>query len=173
MRQPVYRTRVGLWLYLSACTVAPEDTGPDEVVCPPLAVEVGTGERGWEPLAEGDGLELFHGPQGGWHLLSSVRVTGDADVVHLRLLVTLTDDEAVVSEGWYTVALAPDEGDACIGTYWGMYALLDVTRLVDGDLDTPPELLVGRQAVVRVELEDDAGATAAGEAHVVVMDDEP
>lgn len=42
---------------------------------PPL-VELGTGEVEFVPLAEGDELEVVHGPQGGYHFTVSMRVQG-------------------------------------------------------------------------------------------------
>jgi len=37
---------------------------------------LGTGSWQWEPLEEGDGIPVILGPQGGYHLLGSVRMKG-------------------------------------------------------------------------------------------------
>lgn len=42
----------------------------------PLLIELGTGEWDWEPLDSGDEIPVIQGPQGGFHLLGSVRVSG-------------------------------------------------------------------------------------------------
>jgi hypothetical protein len=58
---------------LSACSSSSDDTGTED---PPLAVEIGTGEWEWEDLADGDEMAVIMGPQGGYHFLASVRVSG-------------------------------------------------------------------------------------------------
>jgi hypothetical protein len=46
----------------------------------PASVALGTGWASFEPLADGQDLELVYGPQGGWHIDLSLRTTGlDAD----------------------------------------------------------------------------------------------
>jgi hypothetical protein len=55
-----------------ACEPAVEDSGQDA----PLAAVLGTGEWEWEDLADGDEIPVIMGPQGGYHLLASVRVSG-------------------------------------------------------------------------------------------------
>ena len=39
-------------------------------------VEIGTGEIEFQPLDDGDMLDIIQGPQGGFHLLGSLRVKG-------------------------------------------------------------------------------------------------
>lgn len=39
-------------------------------------IEMGTGEWDWEPMEEGQEIDVIQGPQGGFHLLGSVRVAG-------------------------------------------------------------------------------------------------
>ena len=55
---------VFLLLALAAC----EDPEP--------GIEVGTGEREFEPLEDGDDILIIQGPQGGFHVLGSFLVTG-------------------------------------------------------------------------------------------------
>lgn len=40
------------------------------------AIEIGTGEIEFEPVAEGDEVYVIYGPQGGYHFNASVRVQG-------------------------------------------------------------------------------------------------
>lgn len=39
-------------------------------------IEIGTGELDFEPIQDGQDLEFILGPQGGYHFLASMRVTG-------------------------------------------------------------------------------------------------
>ena len=70
-----------LLLILAACASAPSDSGDTW----PLQVEIGSGEWEWTALAEGDDIAVIMGPQGGFHVLGSVRVSGlepgDPDVL--------------------------------------------------------------------------------------------
>jgi hypothetical protein len=56
--------------------------GPDAGQVP-VEGQLGTGEWEWEALVDGDEIPVIQGPQGGFHLLGSVRVagleTGDPD----------------------------------------------------------------------------------------------
>lgn len=54
--------------------------GPSTESAPavPPAIEMGTGEWDWEPLEDGQEIDVIQGPQGGFHLLGSVRVAGIA-----------------------------------------------------------------------------------------------
>ncbi|MBT8493344.1 MAG: hypothetical protein KJO07_09835 [Deltaproteobacteria bacterium] len=51
--------------------------GDDEpVIEGPPRVELGSGESSFEPLVDGDEIEVVLGPQGGYHLVGSARVGG-------------------------------------------------------------------------------------------------
>jgi hypothetical protein len=52
----------------------PEDADTGTSV--PEAIELGTGEWEWEALEDGAELPVIQGPQGGFHFLASVRVSG-------------------------------------------------------------------------------------------------
>ena len=59
--------------WLLACSgVSPQ---PEDVE---LAASIGTGDWEWQDLEDGDGIPVIMGPQGGYHLLGSVRVSGVA-----------------------------------------------------------------------------------------------
>ncbi len=53
-------------LSLAACTGPPPDP----------AVELGTGDIAFEPLSDGADIDVIQGPQGGFHVLGSVRAKG-------------------------------------------------------------------------------------------------
>ena len=57
-------------LACSATSPAPEDVE--------LAASIGTGDWEWQELEDGDGIPVIMGPQGGYHMLGSVRVSGIA-----------------------------------------------------------------------------------------------
>jgi hypothetical protein len=54
---------------LIAC--APKESAPA-----PLDARLGAGEWEWEGLEDGDEIPVIQGPQGGFHILGSVRVSG-------------------------------------------------------------------------------------------------
>ncbi|MDG1137885.1 MAG: hypothetical protein P8N28_06425 [Phycisphaerales bacterium] len=60
-----------LWL---AC--APSGVSEPAEDPAPLLIELGTGEWEWAPLEQGEDVPVIQGPQGGFHLLGSVRVSG-------------------------------------------------------------------------------------------------
>ena len=57
-------------LACSATSSAPEDVEPTALI--------GTGDWEWQELEDGDGIPVIMGPQGGYHVLGSVRVSGIA-----------------------------------------------------------------------------------------------
>ena len=61
--------------FLMACAKSVVDTS--EPVCTDLSPSllVGTGEREFETLAEGEEVVMVHGPQGGWHMLGSIQLS--------------------------------------------------------------------------------------------------
>ncbi len=64
---------------LVACSGEPKDTvltPCEEAALTPATVEVGTGSESFEPFAEGDTVGYVLGPQGGFHVWGSLRVTG-------------------------------------------------------------------------------------------------
>ena len=48
---------------------------------------IGTGEYAWESISTGDEITMVHGPQGGWHILGSVRIA--RNVRRLRMVTRL------------------------------------------------------------------------------------
>lgn len=159
------------------CACVPDDGSPVERPdrvdtaldpCPP-AVEIGTGDEQWEDIATDAPLTMIHGPQGGWHMLASVRIGGAAPEVHVRYQILHPASGTLVSNNSYNLALAME--DDCEGTYSGMYGYLDVTALEDGELNTPPELLAGESLVIRMEVDDALGHAATAEKTVTAVAD--
>jgi hypothetical protein len=148
------------------------ECGPDSgdvCGCEPAGVEVGGGEDSFEPVEDGAAATMVHGPQGGWHVLGSARLTNTADMVTIDYDIEVPSLGAVVSDNTYRVVIVRD-GD-CAGYYPGMFGYLDVGALVSGDADTPPELLAGEELVLRMSITDADGRTATDELRVVATPD--
>lgn len=64
--------KLALVLALVGC--APEGDGGEAAA--PLGCEVGTGYDAFEPLEEGDPVDIIAGPQGGYHVFTSVHCEG-------------------------------------------------------------------------------------------------
>jgi hypothetical protein len=127
--------------------------------CGASSAEVGGGERAFEPLDEGDPLVMVHGPQGGWHVLASLRVQNMLDIVDIAYAIDVLPDGPRISDQTYRVQLV-DEG-GCSGVYPGMYGYLEVDALADGEADTPPEVLVGRTLRLSLQAADAEGRIAS------------
>jgi len=142
-------------------------TSPEGCFESPSSVIVGTGEETWAYLPEGAPLTMVHGPQGGWHILGSAWVSYTEEVVDLHFVVSVVDEldedgaEVVVGENRYTVRLLPAVD--CIGYYPGMFVYLNIEALIDGELNTPPELLGGRSLRLWMAMEDSEGRQAVDE----------
>jgi hypothetical protein len=126
--------------------------------CDAPSAEIGGGAYAFEPLAPGDPLVMVHGPQGGWHVLASLRLRSTLDIVDVAYAIDVLPDGPRVSDQAYRVQLVPD--GACAGTYPGMYGYLDVSGLADGEADTPPELLGGRALRLTLAATDAEGRVA-------------
>lgn len=141
------------------------DPGPADP-CQVPVVDVGTGDDAWEDLSEGDPAVMVHGPQGGWHVLGSVRATATLQIVTVDFLITDLPSGEVIASNIYQVALREDVVE-CGGEYTGMYAYLSVGALENGELDTPPELLADHELLMEITVEDAAGASGYGSKIVV------
>lgn len=140
-------------------------------VCDTPGLRIGDGEADFVPLLEGQPVTVTKGAQGGWHITTSIEVTNTSDLVSLFYTIHRVRDDAEVSKQWLHVMLA-NAGPSgveptCVGTYWNMAGILDISALVDGERDTPPELLVGEPLRIEVEMEDQNGRTVCAQIGVV------
>jgi hypothetical protein len=71
-------------LALAACGGEPAESPPAEAM-----LELGTGSWRFEPLTDGQEVELVRGAQGGWHIWISLRVSG-ATLDHPEVTLTMT-----------------------------------------------------------------------------------
>jgi hypothetical protein len=120
-------------------------------------VEIGTGEEGFVALSPGDRVTMVHGPQGGWHVLGSVRMWNMGPIVDIHFVVSSVAHDAIVADNNYRVATVI-EGE-CTNLFWGMYGYLDVHEIAAGELDTPPELLADGPLEIVMTITDQAGLT--------------
>lgn len=175
-----------MWLHLLlACTgldnradSLPGDSGDSAVEgCASHAatVEIGGGAITFEPATDGADLTMVHGPQGGWHVLGSARLRYVNPIVSIHYTVEVLPEGSLIADNTYRVQILED--DPCGGYYPGMYGYLDVRALADGDLDTPPELLAGRDLLLRMDITDLDGRVATDTLSAVAaldpMDVEP
>lgn len=147
---------------LVACAPPAEDTAACEAACAcaPPAVTIGTGPFPFAPMAEGQDVVMVHGPQGGWHVLASLRAAHVTTIVRYRYALDayVADPPVRVSETQGRVMLVSETG--CGGDYPDLFGYLDVRALADGTRDTPPELLDGETLRMTIAVEDDAGRAA-------------
>lgn len=161
---------------LACDTATVGDTGVQVGIIDPICrceaptLAIGTGMESYEPVEEGADVQMVHGPQGGWHVLSAVQITNTRNVVEMVARVYDVETETpVTSELVYRVQLVNDGG--CVGSFPNMYLYLDVSALVDGERDTPPELLSCRQVRVSVCASDTGGRALCEEKVVRVLPD--
>ncbi len=145
--------------------VAPVGSIPEQCASRPATVLVGGGATAYEPLSDGDGATIVHGPQGGWHILASARIANTLNVVSITYTIHLVPEGTSLSSNQYRVQLVAH--DDCTGDYPGMYGYLDVTALVDGTANTPPELLEGRELELTLQATDSEGRSATSSVTVV------
>jgi hypothetical protein len=134
----------------------------------PTAV-IGTGEYAWEPLEPGDEITMVHGPQGGWHILGSVRI--DAMYQNVEIHYTITDVASghVVSDNDYFVQQVPVAG--CEGEVIGRYGYLDDYAVL-GEADTPWELLACHEVTLAMSITDRMWKkTVDASIHVIAVPD--
>ena len=111
---------------------------------PEPAFELGTGELEFEALEDGDEILVIHGPQGGYHLLGSLRSAGieagnhedlgDPDNPTIELEVEHEGRQLVVN-GTFTQGMVPSSPGNPSWTHevLGRLAILDIAD--DSELD--------------------------------------
>ena len=153
---------------LMACPTSDKGELPDTGSCGCSSdggIEIGTGALNFQALVEHDPVTMVHGPQGGWHMLGSVRTHGMDSIVTVNYWITADGHgDAVVSDNRYRVAQVMDED--CSGYFPGMYGYLSVGDIAEGEADTPPELLADEAVTLHMAVEDIGGCVA--EAHLQV-----
>ena len=158
-RLPVVRTA---WLAgFTLATIAAIACG-DTDSGPPIAT-LGTGDTAFEPLSDGDTIFVIQGPQGGFHVLGSVRVSGidpgDPDDLQdpsnptTTFRVFMGADRVDLDASSYTQGLDP-VADSSQHEMIGRLVILDIQS--DDELD-------GASLRVQVEVTPAAGLGAIDE----------
>jgi len=102
----------------------------------------GTGDSGYQPLAEGDEVTIIHGPQGGWHLTGAFATANLGEYADITYDLTDVPSGLVVASGTARIAMVP-EGE-CSFVVYNLLMIFDSDLygpLASGeDLDTPCEL---------------------------------
>jgi hypothetical protein len=127
----------------------PAKHGPPEVV-------IGTGQTAYLPLAEGQGLELEKGPQGGHHIwiatrMRNLRQSGSTTAITSRIV----DDPMPVPPMAFVFTFERDEGAYC--AIWGLRYQVDANA---PDLREGYKRFLGKRLEVTVEVRDSTGASA-------------
>ena len=110
---------------------------------------------------------MVHGPQGGWHMLGAIRATNTTSIIQSPLKSRL-EYGVFISDTDYHVMLKMDENEECTGIYPAMFGFLDVSELVDGDLDEPAELLSYAEVEMTMSIEDHTEPNPDGFGSLVV-----
>ena len=168
-------------ILLAACTPNEtcleewEDTGIQVGViestcrCEEPSIEIGSTANSFVPIEDGGDAVMVFGPQGGWHIWGAIKTYNTRDVVKIQFQVRDLVSDTLVVDVSNQVGLAM--GDDCSGTYTGMYGFLDFMHLVDGELDTPPELLCNHPIRLSMSLTDTGGRTIAKEVDLFARPD--
>ncbi len=161
-------------LFLTAC-LSPETASLDTAApaAPLPTLTLGSTEDGWALLDDGDPLTMVHGPAGGWTFQVGVHLTGFDSVVELEVQATATElGHVTLCNHPYRVKTTPHPDDPAVATFTEMFCYLDVRALVQGDLDTPYELLAGQEVEVHVDAFDALG-TGAHESVTIIAQPDP
>ena len=123
-----------------------------------LDVEVGIGSVDFERIADGDGVPIIHGAQGGYHVWTAVRVQ-QADVADARinLYARFEDSHALAGDPSGLAVSLYLEGGARVA--WGMR-----------DLIHDPVAAKGKRVILRVEVVANDGRHGEAERVVVPHD---
>lgn len=154
-------------LLLAGCPTA------DEVPPEGPAIDLGTGELEFEPLADGDELAIVQGSQGGYHLYGSFRVknvvTGNARDLLEPTNPTMTFDivhagESLIASPPFTQGLDDAPEDAAPWTHQtlGREARMTLEFGEDGTLD-------GEPVDFSIRLEDAEGVTVEDSVRLVLF----
>lgn len=134
-------------------TALPIDTGPPPHPCEDMTprIEIGTGELDFEVLEDGASLEIIHGPQGGWHLVGSLRGLYLTSPVHIHYEIFDQNGTRVSDSTFYVGLVFPDQ---CMTHYPGMYGILDISSMGLPSGTTPPDVLANTSVRLRMEVTD-------------------
>lgn len=115
-------------------------------------VIIGEGATEFEPFNEHLEAMMIHGPQGGWHIEVALALENMLQVLEIAYTIEHIPSGVFVSENNYRIAMVM-KGD-CSGEMPGLYGYLSVVDLMEGDVDTPPEILAGDLLEITIRVND-------------------
>ncbi len=149
------------------------DPAPDANTGDPGTAELGIGTTAWEPIADGDDIELHAGPQGGHHF-----------IVHSRIADLLPGDPAIAGalgnpRTKFSALLDGDQVDQNLPAYQLGYEDLGdgFFYLASGRLlimrEEHVSAVIGSEVVIRLEVEDASGRRGVDERTLTVVEAPP
>jgi hypothetical protein len=142
------------------------NNAPD--VCRPVnagapVVQVGTGQTDFLPITSGETVQAEQGPQGGHHIWIAVRQENLRQAGSVTKIESVQPSTGLVGPTMsFVFTFSPDQGGFCV--LWGLRYQLDL----DG---TDYHLFLGKPLDLTVTIQDQAGTTGTGTAHVQVAPD--
>ena len=104
------------------------DTAPDPCAMPQPDVELGVGSKVFAPAADADAIVMEHGPQGGWHLTTAVRLAAVSELIGFHPTATVVGDGRQIGghqpEQYHQII--PYDSAQCTGDVTNLRVYLDV-----------------------------------------------
>lgn len=134
------------------------------------AVELGTGTINWEPITDGQDLELIAGPQGGHHFILHSRARGilpgdperpGLDENPATLFQIFADDDRQVDAQFPPYKL----GYRAAGGGWFVLPSGRILQLIEGEVES----LFDTEVRIVIRVRDEAGREATDEHRVHVI----
>lgn len=120
-----------------------------------FVVEPGTGTDAFDPLEDGDTIEIVHGPQGGWHIEVGGRVFGTSSILLVTATTTVVSTEVQITGEQVPIVSQPDDWDpeTCAATFFNHPAFVDDHTPTDQDFICS---LAGEELDFTIEVTDTA-----------------
>lgn len=142
---------------LAACPPPEPEPEPVSVESCPIYLAIGDGESPFQERVPGEEAVIVHGPQGGFHIETSLRGEGLSSPWEVAIEVLYGDPPLVISEAALSLAPSIVPGEPCAAVLPRTLAILDVHEITD---DTPAELLDGEPIRIEAHVIDADGRTA-------------
>ncbi|MCB9683323.1 MAG: hypothetical protein H6733_17795 [Alphaproteobacteria bacterium] len=153
------------------------DVPTDPCLAQPAVISVGSGETAFEALTPGQDLEMFNGPQGGWHHWVSVHADNVPEFVILEFWVTDVASGSVVTISdpmRAQVQLVSDTPGTwnCSGSQAGQTAILDFT-LAGATEPTDWSVLCGVEIELGMRVKTPEGVVLGEDTQRVISQPDP
>lgn len=152
-------------------SVPATDSAPVTDACPgDPAVEIGTGDREFISIEDGDQLPLIHGPQGGNHILGAIRLWNIDPIVLIRYTLTRLDNAFLYSDNTYRLQVVPEA--ECQWYYLNLYGYIGFAGEGTGSQDIVMDVM-WYEAEMRMEVVDQAGVTLVDTRRITPIPEDP